>query len=190
MDDKKFRKISKKELLEILLAQAKRIEELETELVETKEELNSKKIAITESGSIAEASLKLNEIFEVAQKSIDQYKLNVEEKCREIEAETEERCRKKEEEANEYYAQIKAKSKRLVKYKYQPIKLEPNDNTKVVKNKDDNKVQKETNKKKSTAIKSKQKKKVEIVSKKRILIDKASKVIKGKPKEQGNLVYE
>lgn len=190
MDDKKFRKISKKELLEILLAQAKRIEELETELVKTKEELNSKKITIAESGTLAEASLKLNEIFEVAQKSIDQYRFNVEEKCREMEIEAEEKCKKLKEEADEYYAKVKSKSKRLVKYKYQPIKLEPSDNISVVKRKEENKIKKETNKKKSIVIKSKPKKRIEIVLKRRVLIDKASKVIKGKTKEQGNLVYE
>ena len=57
MDDKKIRKISKKELLEILLSQSKKIEELELELKETKKELESKKIAISSSGYLAEASL-------------------------------------------------------------------------------------------------------------------------------------
>lgn len=190
MDDKKFRKISKKELLEILLVQAKRIEELETELVKTKEELHSKKIAINEAGSLAEASLKLNEIFEVAQKSIEQYKFNIEEKCHKMEEETKERCKKIKEEADEYYAKVKSKSKRLVKYKYQPIKLDSNDNNLTVKNKEKQQQKKDVSKKKSASIKSKPKKKIELVSKRKVLIDKASKVIKGKPKERGKLVYE
>ena len=49
MEEKKIKKISKKELLEILLAQAKRIEELEKELNKTKTKLDSKKITIAES---------------------------------------------------------------------------------------------------------------------------------------------
>jgi len=114
MDDKRLRKISKKELLEILLAQAQKIEELEAELLIVKDELNSKKITIVESGSIAEASLRLNKIFEVAQKSVDQYKYNVEKKCQAIEAETEERCRKLKEEAEACYAKSKKKTKSKV----------------------------------------------------------------------------
>ena len=46
MDDKKIRKISKKELLEILLSQAKRIDELEQKLEKTESKLNSKRITI------------------------------------------------------------------------------------------------------------------------------------------------
>ena len=46
MDNKELRKLGRKDLLEIILAQTKRIEELETELKKTNSELNSKKIAI------------------------------------------------------------------------------------------------------------------------------------------------
>jgi len=85
VDDKRLKKISKKELLEILLAQAKKIEELETELKEVKEELNSRRIEIKKSGSIAEAALKLNGIFELAQKTADEYVENVKERCKQLE---------------------------------------------------------------------------------------------------------
>jgi len=85
VDDKRLKKISKKELLEILLAQAKKIDELETELKEVKEELNSRRIEIKKSGSIAEAALKLNGIFELAQKTADEYVENVKERCKQLE---------------------------------------------------------------------------------------------------------
>lgn len=92
MDEKRLRKIGKKELLEILLSQAKRIEELEIELAKTQKKLDSKKIAIEESGSLAEASLKLNGIFEAAQKAADQYLLNVKDKCKKIENDAKKAC--------------------------------------------------------------------------------------------------
>jgi len=92
MNDKKLRKIGKKELLEILLSQAKKIEELEIELEKTQKKLESKKILIEESGSLAEASLKLNNIFETAQQAADQYLLNVKEKCKKIENDTRKAC--------------------------------------------------------------------------------------------------
>lgn len=97
MEKNKFRKISKKELLEIMLNQAKRIKELETELNKTQEKLDSKKIIIEESGSLAEASLKLNSVFEQAQLAIEQYKYNVEEQCKKISAETKKQCKSEKE---------------------------------------------------------------------------------------------
>lgn len=115
MDEKKLKKISKKELLEIMLAQAKRIEELESELDKTKEKLDSKKIAIDESGSIAEAALKLNGIFEVAQVTAKQYLFNIEEKCKKMENDTKKECRKREREADKYIAEVELKVKELLK---------------------------------------------------------------------------
>ena len=77
--EKKLRKLKRKDLLEILLLQNKRISELEEELKTTKEILSSREIIISEAGSIAEASIKLNKIFEVAQKTADDYLKNIKE---------------------------------------------------------------------------------------------------------------
>lgn len=74
----KLKKFKKKDLLEILLLQNKKIEQLQKELNETKELLEQKEIIMSESGSIAEASLKINKIFEVAQKAADDYLKNIE----------------------------------------------------------------------------------------------------------------
>ena len=92
MDDIKIRKINKKKLLEILLSQAKRIEELEQQLESTQKKLDSKKITIENSGSLAEASLKLNGIFEMAQATAEQFLLNIKDKCKKIENDTKKEC--------------------------------------------------------------------------------------------------
>lgn len=130
MDNKQLRKIGKKELLEILLSQAKRIEELENKIVETEAKLNSKKIMIDSCGSIAEASLQLNDIFKAAESSAEQYLFNVKEKCKKMEddtkkqchlekekliKETEKLCKKREQEADAYLAKIELKAKELIK---------------------------------------------------------------------------
>ena len=130
MNDKKLRKISKKELLEILLDQAKKIEELEKELDKVQKKLNSKKILIEEAGNLADASLKLNNIFEIAQQSADQYLFNVKEKCKRIENDTKKACQlekenmlkevellceQKKKEANEYLASVSKRAKELSK---------------------------------------------------------------------------
>lgn len=73
----KIKRMSRKELLELLVLQSKKIDELENDLAKTLKSLNDKQILIKESGSIAEASLKLNNIFEVAQQAADQYLENI-----------------------------------------------------------------------------------------------------------------
>ncbi len=77
MADKELRKLQKIELLEILVDQRKRIDELEKELAEAREQLESREINIRNSGSIAEASLKLTKVFYEAQKAADLYLENV-----------------------------------------------------------------------------------------------------------------
>lgn len=74
---KKIKKLKRIDLLEILLAQSKRIDELEEELAETKHQLASKKIKIREIGTLAEASLQLNQIFEDADAAARQYLHNI-----------------------------------------------------------------------------------------------------------------
>ena len=115
MEDKKIRKLRKKELLEIILEQAKRIEKLEQQLETTEKKLNSKKIIIENAGSLAEASLKINDIFEKADEASKQYLKNVKEKCQKLEADTKKECQKKIDEANEYLEIAKLKLKEIDK---------------------------------------------------------------------------
>ena len=73
MTDKELKKLSRAELLELLLIQTKEVERLQNELEDTKKRLEDKNIIIEESGSIAEAALKLNGVFEAAEKAAQQY---------------------------------------------------------------------------------------------------------------------
>jgi len=72
-----IRKMNRKELLELLMIQSKKIDGLEEELDKVNKLLDSKKIILKEAGSIADASLKLNKVFEVAQQAADQYLDNI-----------------------------------------------------------------------------------------------------------------
>lgn len=67
------KRMTRKDLLELLVIQSKKIDDLEEKLKKTNELLEDKRIIIKESGSIAEAALKLNKIFEIAQTTADQY---------------------------------------------------------------------------------------------------------------------
>ena len=73
-----LKKLSRAELLETLIAEEKRIDQLEKELEEAREALKDRAIKIENAGSIAEAALKLSGIFEAAQAAVDQYVENIE----------------------------------------------------------------------------------------------------------------
>lgn len=77
MTEKELLKLKRSEMLEIMLAQAREIDDLRSELEETKAELADRRIRIENSGSIAEASLQLTKVFEEAQKAADLYVENI-----------------------------------------------------------------------------------------------------------------
>ena len=79
MHDKELHKLGKTELLSVILNQEKKINELKQENEDLKKKLEDKTININKAGSIAEASLKLNEIFEKAQEAADEYLKSVKE---------------------------------------------------------------------------------------------------------------
>lgn len=73
MTDKELRKLSRRQLLELMLAQSRQIDELTAQLNAANEKLEERRIILDNAGSIAEASLQLNAVFEAAQKAADQY---------------------------------------------------------------------------------------------------------------------
>lgn len=77
MQKKDLKKLKRSELLEIMLAQSDEIDRLQKELAEKDRQLEDRQIKIAQSGSIAEASLKLTRVFEEAQKAADLYLANV-----------------------------------------------------------------------------------------------------------------
>ncbi len=77
MTDKELRKLQRMELLEILVDQRRRIDELEKELEAANKKLQDREIRIRNSGSIAEASLALSKVFQEAQWAADLYLENI-----------------------------------------------------------------------------------------------------------------
>lgn len=77
MTEKELKKLNRKQLLELLLRQTERVETLEQELSETKQKLEDRRITEMKAGSIAEAALRLNGIFEAAEAAAAQYVDNV-----------------------------------------------------------------------------------------------------------------
>ena len=77
MPEHELQRLSRKDLLELMLAQGRELEKLKTELKEAQEALQNREIAINEAGSIAVAALQINGIFEVAQAASQQYVENI-----------------------------------------------------------------------------------------------------------------
>lgn len=77
MTDKELRHLSRAELLEMLLAQAEENERLRQKLKEAQNALADRRINIDESGTMAEAALKLNRVFEAADQAARQYLENI-----------------------------------------------------------------------------------------------------------------
>lgn len=124
--NKELKKLSRKELLELLLEQTKRIEELENEIDNLNKKLESKKVIFKNAGSLADAALQLSGIFSVAQEAADIYLSNIkdlkEKEEKEIEnlknkmlEETARKCKKREKEANEFVQNIELEVKNFVK---------------------------------------------------------------------------
>ncbi len=77
MQDKDLRKLSRADLLELLITQTKRVEELEGQLAKAVRQLEDRQIAIDKAGSLAEAALVLNGVFDAAQQAAQQYLENI-----------------------------------------------------------------------------------------------------------------
>lgn len=77
MTDKDLKKLNRRELLEMLIAQSKKVDRLQSQLEAAQKQLSEKQFNIEECGSIAEAALKVNGVFEAAQAAGQQYLDNI-----------------------------------------------------------------------------------------------------------------
>lgn len=99
MKDKKLRRLSRGELLELLLAQTRETERLQQRLQEAEAELAERSLKIQNAGDLAHASLAVNNVLEAAQQAANQYLENiasmeaeVSARCAAMEAEVSARC--------------------------------------------------------------------------------------------------
>ncbi|MCI6733096.1 MAG: DNA repair protein [Lachnospiraceae bacterium] len=77
MTDKELRRLSRAELLEMLLMLKEENENLKMQLEQAEVRLHDRRIMIEKAGSIAEAALQLNDVFAAADRAVQQYLENV-----------------------------------------------------------------------------------------------------------------
>ena len=78
MTDKELRKLTRSELLELLIAQTEKNETLNAELEEARRQLKNKRIVCEKAGTLAEASLQLSGVFKAAEDAASIYLENIE----------------------------------------------------------------------------------------------------------------
>lgn len=101
-----MKKLTRYQLLELLIAQSTRVEELQAQLEQTQAKLDSRDIQMTVIGSIAEASLQLSGVMEAAQKAADLYLAAVQDRIAAMEADAAKKAEQMLQEAQEKARQI------------------------------------------------------------------------------------
>ena len=86
MTDDELRRLKRGDLLELLVSQEREMDSLNLRLHKAEKALEDRRIQLDEAGSIAQASLQLNGVFEAAQAAADQYLESVREQSRDTEA--------------------------------------------------------------------------------------------------------
>ena len=90
MTNKELKRLSRADLLELLLAQTKETEQLKKKLLAAEEELENRRFRMSNAGSLAEAMIEVNQVMAAAQAAADQYLENI----AAMEAETRQKCEK------------------------------------------------------------------------------------------------
>lgn len=118
MTDHELKKLKREDLLELLIAQIKENEALQARLDRATAQLDSRRITVDNAGSIAEAALQLNGVFEAAQNAAEQYLENLRQRsseqeqfCAQREAESREQADKLLSETEETCRRLEAETK-------------------------------------------------------------------------------
>lgn len=85
MTEKELKKLNRYQLLELLIAQTERADKLQSRLECAQKQLNEQNLTMMSLGSIAEAALHLEGVFQSAQKAADRYIEGAKQKAEEIE---------------------------------------------------------------------------------------------------------
>jgi len=114
MTDKELRKLRRDDLLQILINQQKQIDDLNAQLEQGKQALADRDLAIQESGSLAEAALKLNGVFDAAQTAADDYLQQMRKRADELVAEAQARSAEMRQQAENVLKNARAEAERIL----------------------------------------------------------------------------
>ena len=119
MTDQELRKLSRQELLTLLVAVSRERDALREELDTANAALANRQLQIAEAGTLAEAALRLNGVFDAAQAAAQQYLDN----ARARTEQTEQRCAARDEECRRRCLAMEQEARRRVEvYRAQAIR--------------------------------------------------------------------
>jgi len=95
MTEKDLRKLTRYQLLELLVVQTERADKLQQRLEEAERQLDQQNLQLMELGSVAEASLVLKGVFQAAQEAADLYLAEARKRADAIVAQAEEEASKR-----------------------------------------------------------------------------------------------
>lgn len=137
MTERELKKLGRVDLIEMLLDLTRENDQLRGELAEVRQQLESRTIIFENAGSLAEAALRVNGIFEAAQAACDQYAQNIDQQkalCDRMEQETREKCarmlEKAKRDADEYWEYVRGKVRDLYLEKNEAYQQYVQDGTK------------------------------------------------------------
>ena len=78
LDTKEMKKLSRSEMLEMMLLQSNEIEKLQAEVAELTAKLNDRSIAVDKAGTLAEASILISNVLQEADRAAKDYLINIE----------------------------------------------------------------------------------------------------------------
>ena len=114
MTAKELKRLRRSDLLEMLLDLSRENDDLRQEIQFLRQQLENRTISILNCGSLAEAAMELNGVFEAAQAACQQYTENIRDRsenlelyCRQMEQQTREKCDQMIAEAQRYAEEIK-----------------------------------------------------------------------------------
>lgn len=117
MTQQELKRLSRTDLLELLLKERHENDELQIKLKDTEKKLADKTIQIEKAGSIAEAALQMNGVFQAAEAAAAQYLENIQRLsseqdaiCQRMEAEAREKAEAICAEADAYSRQVRSEA--------------------------------------------------------------------------------
>ena len=114
MNQKELRRLSRSDLLEMMLSLSKENELLRKDLHQARQQLEDRRLTVENSGSLAEAVLNLNGVMQAAQEACDQYTLNIRAQADELLDQAREKLAAAEGRSGEIIAQAREQARKLL----------------------------------------------------------------------------
>ena len=92
MNQQDLKRLGRRDLLEMLLDLSKENEQLRKRNSMLEKQLVDRMLTVSNVGSLAEAAMQLNGVFQAAEAACDQYVYNVQQRCRQMEENTLNKC--------------------------------------------------------------------------------------------------